>query len=84
MKKIWKFDISNESIVEIPKDFKIIHAGLQHGSACIWVECEPESEKKRVLIQKVGTGFIVPDDSVHIFTYLDGLYVWHIYYKIME
>lgn len=60
---------------------KFIHVGPDpSGQPCVWYETDtvnvPQSHHPIVII---GTGHTKPRDMVHIGSYIDGPFVWHVY-----
>ena len=85
--KIYKYVlvITDNQIVELPIDSKIIHVAEQSGKLCIWVEIysnssESRSEPRTILSKGTGPEYEEDGREEHIGTVLmsSGL-VWHVY-----
>jgi hypothetical protein len=85
-KTIWKFPLtgySTDNRKDIPKGFKVLHFGEQHGHACFWAEIEPEAATETVEFSYYGTGWELPDDpGEYLGTFVvHNSLVWHWYMK---
>lgn len=83
MKTILKFPITAdnlENIIEMPVNAKIVHVGYQDEILTMWAECDTESAKERHKFDIFGTGQkIVPENAKHIHSWLESVFVWHLY-----
>lgn len=87
MRTIWKFPITivDEQIITIPEGSTIIHTGLDpQGNPCIWAEVDSIAKLKRMIVYIVGTGNPLPEvdyliEPVHVGSFVQGPFVWHIY-----
>lgn len=84
-KSIWKFPVAvtNEQVVEMPTDAKILTVAMQGETACLWVEVNPDAEGKHYrTICIFGTGQPMPDDPgayIGSFMLHGGALVFHAY-----
>lgn len=90
MKTIWKFEVPvlDRVAVGMPKGARILSAQTQHGTLCIWAECESNNSPEIRTFRIVGTGHTLDfdlDKSKYIATFqlYDGELVFHIY-EILE
>lgn len=86
MKTIYKYRIDGVKHLELPEGAKVIHAAMQNNSPHIWVEYpvfvdSDDFEERRFTCY--GTGFEVPDSSIHIGSMIDEDFVWHIYEDLL-
>jgi hypothetical protein len=82
---IWKYLLGPESAhtLSMPAGAEVIHADIQRGEFCLWAiipDQSAEKENRYFLIAPTGG----PGDSRvikknHITTFLDGMYVWHVF-----
>lgn len=80
MKKIYKYIIQDE--VSIPYGFKIVLVDQQNGTWYVWAEVDPEEPLvEQVKFEVIGTGWDISENFEHLKSYLEGPFVWHIYYK---
>lgn len=87
MRTIYKYQLPRErsTILTLTADALPLHAGVQHDRLTVWVELDPEAEKRFYRFHVVPTGGEVPliDEDLHpahLGTVHDGPYVWHIYW----
>lgn len=74
-------------ILQLSPDAKLVHADVQYGNYCVWIEHHPDHggpEEFTFLI--VGTGHPIPPGFKHQCSFSDkesegeGLvYIWHVY-----
>jgi len=68
--------------IEIPIGAKIVHCALQNSGPVLWVLIGPiRNITKKRKFAVVGTGWDLPDDAEHIFTFMVGEFVWHVIEK---
>lgn len=82
MRTVWKFPLGEGSAhFTAPAPARPIHAGLDPtGEACVWVEVDDDSpfrEERDVVV--TGTGTPIPDGAVHIGSFNDNPFVWHVW-----
>lgn len=58
---------------------KIVHAGMQNETLCIWAEVGSNPGTEVRLFRVVGTGHGIAETAVHVATFQLGVYVWHIF-----
>ena len=81
MKTVYKYPLDEKSDIRsasIPRNSKIVHAGMQGDGLCIWAEVDTEEKilNKRYF-SVFGTGSEIKGN--HITTFMMGPYVWHLY-----
>jgi len=85
MKVVWKLALSTVTMqtVTMPVGAQIIHVREQHGSPCIWFECDDEAPKGTTQIAMCGTGWDRPPEEAWKYigtVHLDnGNLVFHLY-----
>lgn len=80
---IWKFPLGvTATTIEVGSDPHVVHVGLDpEGVPCVWVEhvVGPEDDLRPVYFYTVGTGWNMPEGWVHVGSFVDGNFVWHLY-----
>jgi len=78
--RIFKYTLklTDEQLIEIPRNHKILTAQMQGGRVCVWAAVEIEGDKVFRNFIIVGTGYDMPDEG-YIATVQDGNLVWHIF-----
>lgn len=88
MKMIWKYDISEESTVDMPEGAQILDVQMQRterpprSSACVWALVDPDRTPVKRALVLYGTGHPLPDDPgayVGTFQVAGGSLVWHLF-----
>ena len=84
MNVIYKYFISTRqlTILELPKDSKLLRVADQHGEVTLWIEqTSPEDtilfQQRRFLVYATGEPYN-PVGKQHVGTVLVGDYVWHL------
>ena len=86
MKTVWKYpiEITDEQIVPALFGASPIYVGLDpKGFPCIWCDVEdtkPGNESLRISIR--GTGHPSPENVTYLGSFIQGPFVWHVYYRI--
>ena len=63
----------------MPKGLVLVHAGVDpNGHYCIWAQVDPNAFLVRKKIRIVGTGEDYGEEWLHAFTWVDGVFVWHL------
>jgi hypothetical protein len=56
---------------------------MQHGKPHLWLQVDnDEKHDRQLFVEIVGTGGPVPEAHRYLSTFFDGLYVWHVYWRI--
>lgn len=82
MKVIHKHIIPTGTVIydiKLHKDFKILTLQAFDRTGCLWIEVDLEQPLETHEFRVVGTGWIVPENSNYVGTYIDGPFVWHVY-----
>lgn len=79
MKTIYKYQLANFATLDLPVGAKAVLVEMQNGSPHIWFEHNRSAFKEQRFFRIYGTGFDIPDNSIHIGSVIDGMFVWHIY-----
>ena len=79
--KIYKYKLG--ATVELPKGARILHCNTQDKCLHVWALVDPEEKlMTRYEVAVVGTGHdFNPDKWDYITTVMDGMFVWHIWFK---
>ena len=86
MKTIYKYplEIKNDTCnLLVPGYRRPLHVGLDPtGTPAIWMEVDTTSVPVPMTIFIVGTGFdFDPKGKLYLGSFVDGSFVWHIYYS---
>jgi hypothetical protein len=87
MNTIWKtpVEIKDWQAVFVTAGAHPIFVGLDpQGVPSIWWEVNAQAVAAERRIVVVGTGNRVPPGCVHIGSFVDGQYVWHVYAALRE
>lgn len=83
MKKIYKYKIPADGLIEIPEGGVILKCLPQNGFLCAWVMFFPNDRDlnptEEVKIMVYGTGHEIPSKAKYINTYFEGPFVWHVH-----
>jgi hypothetical protein len=80
VKSIWKFEISPDAAVSMPKDAKILTIQTQGGGIFIWALVDTDAAKESRSIRIYGTGHELPADPgkyIGTFQMANGSLVFH-------
>lgn len=85
MKKVYKYSlpITDRQTVMLPNGFQVVMVGLDpKGLPCLWAIVDPERTASPETVIIVGTGQPLPDNFVrHIGSFVDGRFVWHVFFS---
>jgi len=62
MKEVWKFTLSMNSIVSMPKDAEVLHVHRQGDDVCLWALIDYDNPRELRRFITVGTGHSMPDE----------------------
>jgi hypothetical protein len=81
MRTVHKYKYTDGMTLELPTQAYVVHVGTDpKGFLCIWFETELTDELLFPRTFKTfGTGHDLPEEAMHIGTYIDSPFVWHIY-----
>ena len=79
-KVIWKFPfgLTSDIAIEMPVGAEVVAVGQQGVRGCLWAICDPSAGIWMREFTMVGTGMAYDDDLVHVGTWFDDSYVWHL------
>ena len=82
-KAIWKFVLNNAGATRIkflaPTIIKYLRVDRQGDNLCLWAEVDVGSIKTIQYLIIRATGEVFETDDIHIGTFFDGPFVWHMY-----
>lgn len=82
-KRIYKYPLPKHiNIISASEHFIPRHVGMQNGLLYLWAEVDDGGDDYRYVIEVVGTGWDIDDDSKYIGTAFDGEYVWHVLWNV--
>jgi hypothetical protein len=82
---IYKYElkVTDNQVVEIHDEHKILNAQLQDGRICMWVGVDTDTKKVPVNVKLVGTGNPIDQKELEGYDYLatvqEGFFVWHVF-----
>ena len=82
MRTIYKYNLpfqEEQGTLKIPKGYQIIHFGVQSGLPTLWVEVDSDQPSEEVQYAVFGTGWEIPPDWEHVGTWMESIFVWHLY-----
>lgn len=84
MRKVFKYKMEDK--VDLPLGHKIIMTAKQNDAWYIWVEFEDvnESNTVEVAFKVFGTGHRISKEWVHLHSYIERPFVWHIYWSFVN
>ena len=62
---------------DMPTEARIVHVDGE--TETLWAEVDPEAERTKRTFRVFGTGHLLPDGAVHVYTWESGRFVWHLY-----
>jgi len=81
--EIWKYEleVTDQQIIAMPLDAKILTVQTQHDQPCLWVAVIPTNVKVQRKIRVAGTGHTILTTNGYIGTFqqLGGNLVWHVF-----
>lgn len=61
---------------------KVVLVERRRDQPCLWVEVEPSSAQRTIILQVFGTGHDIEDhDLNHVGSFQAGMFVFHVYIK---
>ena len=77
-----KLDVCDFQTIELPRNFRMLHIGMQCGEPCIWYECDTDEPLVELDIFCFGTGH--PMDKLSSMIYIGTVnqnddFIWHFY-----
>ena len=83
MSAVWKFTLATaltDNALEMPKDAKVVHVGIQGEHICLWAIVDTQASVETRVFQIVGTGHEeVFEGMAHVGTVQQGPWVWHVF-----
>ena len=79
---VWKYNISQSLLLDIPKHAKALAVQIQNDEICIWFEVDMSEETERREFVIHATGDIIDERERYIATVQDCPWVWHVYEKV--
>ena len=85
MRRVYKYPIQLSDMVELsmPAGARVLLVAAQHGVGTMWAEVDDLALYEVRRFRIFGTGHAIPDDSlIHVGSFLDGDFVWHLFEAI--
>lgn len=78
MKTVYKYSLNETH--KVPHSWKFVHAGRDPtGVLCFWLEVDTSNSHETIMVAMVDTGKEIPRGGIHLFSMLDGPFMWHFY-----
>jgi hypothetical protein len=84
MKTIFKYPIGilRYQVVNSFQGAKPVHVGFDpQGQPCIWMEVDTQNPPENFVVNVIGTGHDLPTLGAHAGSFLQGPFVWHVYFQ---
>ena len=84
MKVIYKYQLqtTDEQVINMPVDHKVLHVGGQDKVLTMWVEVEADGPTEDFLIEIMGTGNEYEEENrKHIGSAVCPPFVWHVFIR---
>lgn len=79
----YTFEIEDAFGIEMPQGAMILKAEMQGKNPCIWALVNPDALREVREFRVLGTGHHYNfDHLVHVATFQQGLFVWHLFESI--
>lgn len=76
----YRVDVTDTSVVPMPRGAKILHFGEQGGHLCLWALVNPKNAQQDYKFLIRGTGNpLTGKEGGHLATVQMGHFVWHIF-----
>ena len=62
MNTIWKFTLSSETIIDLPRNAEVLSVHNQYGNVCLWVKVDNTQQLESRKFVMCCTGGSVPDE----------------------
>ncbi len=79
--KVYKYKTATDGTVDLPEGAKVIHAELFGHEITLWCIIDPSERNETRKFVIVGTGQEIPNDLIHIQSFIQPPFVWHIFEK---
>lgn len=85
-KTIWKFPflIGDTVVFDMSRGAEVVHLALDpQGRLCIWALVDPDAPRERRVFHVYGTGHPIErvEDLMHVGSFVDWSFVWHVFEK---
>lgn len=84
MRVVFKYPLKNlsKNTLEIPKYAKYLRVAMQNGNPFLWAEIDTDMPKVLRVFQVCATGQPIPDGFLHVGSFEDGMFIWHLYEEV--
>jgi hypothetical protein len=82
MKKIWKWSLTPETLIDMPEGAQILTVQDQNGQPALWALVDPDARREARTFKTYGTGHPVPDNPgkyIGTFQHMNGMLVFHVF-----
>ena len=82
-KTVWKHKLRHGvTTIPLPFDSKVVLVGPDpQRTPCAWIEVNGLQQVEEHEILVYGTGFAMPGNVKHVGSFIDGMFVWHVYMR---
>ena len=60
MNTIWKFVLTEDCTIALPRGAEMLTVAAQRGEICLWVKVDPDREREERRFMTFGTGWPIP------------------------
>jgi len=80
-KTIWKFKVTNDGIIEMPKEAELLYSKGQGRSVYIWAMVTPNNDTEKRMFKIISTGEDIPEKAEYLSTVMknSGYKVQHVF-----
>jgi hypothetical protein len=81
MRTVYKYQLDLGTVtIELPENAEIITVGKDpHGKYSLWAIVNTEAVKVKKNFKILGTGHEVPNNAWYIDSFMDDMFVWHVF-----
>lgn len=79
MKKVFKYELTHETTVNIPTKSTFLYFNVQKETPMVWFEVDPEYISSPKHFRIFGTGQEIPYSYKYLGSCMDDPFVWHLY-----
>jgi len=81
--KYYLFQESSETILELPRNARVLSVQVQRGETCLWALVNPEQPlEPRTFVCQLTGGAFDPTGLEYVSTYQNGWFVGHVFERV--
>lgn len=78
----YPLEITDEQVIRVSEEHRVVLVGLQHGVPTIWIEVDPSAPQPPHRFFVHGTGHPIVPGAVHVGSFQQAAFVWHVYEEV--